>query len=244
MKPLFRVRPWACLVAFSILAASCSKRTPSSSEDQGICVSRIFPQVSDHAVSGANLDSIYRLFALNNLSTADLQFQSWQTYTTNNVNAGAYSGYQEQVQAVQFFNGLPVFNETEYFTFDAGSYQPGGMNDGYTGPVPAADTTGHQTPGGLRAAFLQKLSQSYIAGGPLHSRPFVPSPSTYVNACLDVSLGYLDAGLIPGNAAGFESALVKVWRVTPTRSSSITYYPLVFVEDDNGFAWGVPSFHP
>jgi hypothetical protein len=237
-------RRWACLIAILILVAACSKRNPSTPGDQSTCVTRTFPQATDYRVSGLALDSISRIFALNNLSTANLQFLSWATDTTINVNPGAYSGYQEQVQAIPFFNGLPVFSETASFTFDAGIYQPGGVYDGYTGPPPGADTSGHRSLNELREAFLKKLSQSYRAGGPLNAKPFVPSPSTYIQACLDVTLGYLDAGQIPGSGIGFESALIKVWRVTPSKSASVTYYPLVYVRDDNGAAWGVPSSIP
>ncbi|HEX9513059.1 MAG TPA: hypothetical protein VF939_21365 [Puia sp.] len=184
------------------------------------------------------------MFSANHLSTANLQFQIWQTDTEININPGAYNGYQEQALAIQFFNGLPVFANREFFTFNAGKFQPGGLYDGYTGPAPTADTIGHQTLAGLRKVFLANVSQSYTTGGPLNAKPFIPSASTYINSCLNATLGYLDASMIPGNATAYGSALVKVWSVTPSNSSSITYYPLVYVEDGNGVAWGTPFFVP
>jgi len=48
----------------------------------------------------------------------------------------------------------------------------------------------------------------------------------------------------PNVAFSFNQAVVKVWQVTPARDSSITYYPLVYVEDDKGFAWGAPFVFP
>lgn len=227
-----------------ILTASCNKHNQSTSENETACITRLSPKVSDYGISGAKLDSVYALFSANNLSTANLEFESWGSGTVVNVNPGAYSGYQEQVLAIQFFNGLPVFASEVFFIFNAGRFQPGGIYDGYTGPAPSSDTSGHQTFPGLKKAFLAKLSQSYMAGGAQNAKPFVPSASTYINSCLDVTLGYLDASMVPGSATGSEKKLVKVWRVTPSNSTSITYYPVVYVEDDNGIAWGMPFLVP
>jgi hypothetical protein len=243
----FGCRFLACGLLMTLLTVSCHKH--SSAGDDSICVTRLDPQVSDYNVSGADLDSIYNLFKINNLSTANLQFQYWITYTEVNVDPGAYNGYEEQIQANQFFNGLPVFADMKIFIFYDGNYSDSGSVSGYSGPAPNADTTTHQTFAGLRTAFLAHLSQSYTEGGAsAYSKPFIPSPSTYTNACLNVTLGYLDARTLPANAPNVTSslnqALVKVWSVTPARNSSITYYPLVYVEDDNGFAWGVPFFVP
>ena len=207
-------------------------------------MSRLYPKATDYKVSGPGLDSILALFQANNLSVANLQFLNWETDTTTNINPLAYSGYQEQVLAIQYFNGLSVFGSPTFFTFNAGIYQPAGNIDGYTGPAPNPDTTGHRTPAALRNDFLQHVSESYEEGGPLNAKPFIPSASTYENSCLNITLGYIDASLIPGNSTPFGMALVKVWAVTPATSSSITYYPLIYVEDDNGQAWGNPFIIP
>ena len=226
-----------------IFIAACSKHNDSSSSNENICVTRVIPKVNDYNVSGGNLDSIKALFAANNLSTANLQFQNFGTDTTVNVNPGAYNGYQEQISAIQFFNGLPVFFDNEYFTFNAGVFQPS-LLVGYTGAAPNADTTSHQNYASLRNAFLAHVSESYFAGGTANSKPFIPSASTYINACLDVTLGYLDAEMIPGNTTPYNKTLIKVWSVRPSNDPSITYYPQIYVEDDNGKAWGVPFLVP
>lgn len=220
------------LTCFTIIvfADSCSKNNPSGPGNQRVCVTRLSPNVGDYQVSNVDLDSIYTLFSANNLSAANLQFQIWET--------DQYSGYQEQVTAVQFFNGLPVFGN-EIFVFNAGLLAPGGILGSYTGPAPSADTAGHQNYPDLRNAFLAHVSESFTEGGAaVNSKPFVPSASTYVNACLNATLGYMDASAVRGSTAAPNDALVKVWYITPSRSTSITYYPLVYVEDDNGFAWG------
>ncbi len=227
-----------------IFSASCRKNSQSPSGNESICVTRLSPQAADSKVTGANLDSIFALFAANNLSTANLQFLYWSTDTTTNIYPTQYSGYQEQVLAIQFFNGLPVFADDEFFTFDAGKFQPGGIYDGYTGPAPTSDTSAQQTFPDLRKAFLEHVPESYTAGGTSDAKPFIPSASTYINSCLSVTLGYLDTAMIPGNHTVQGKSLVKVWSVTPSISSSITYYPLVFVEDENGHAWGSPFFVP
>jgi hypothetical protein len=247
MQNKFSGYGWFLTVACFIIvvaAVSCSKHNQSADETGNICVTRTSPMVSDYLVSGANLDSIFALFSANNLSIANLQFNSWLTDTTTNIYPTAYSGYQEQVLATQFFNGLPVFAEDEFFTFNAGKFQPGGMYDGYTGSAPSADTTGHQTLPDLRNAFLAHVPQSFTEGGLSNAKPYIPSASTYIHSCLSATLGYLDASMVPGNTISSEKALIKVWRVTPSTDPSITYYPLIYVEDDNGAAWGVPFLIP
>jgi hypothetical protein len=227
-----------------VLMASCNKQNQSPEAAQSICVTRAIPKVSDYKVTGNDLDSIFALFSANNLSTANLQFFSWLTDTTTNIYPTQYSGYQEQVLATRFINGLPVFADDEFFTFNAGKFQPGGVYDGYTGPAPSGDTTGNQNIVYLREAFLAHVSESFMEGGVQNSKPFIPSASSYVDACLTVTLGYLDASFIPGNPSALNQALVKVWSVRPTYSSSISYYPLIYVEDAGGLAWGVVFISP
>lgn len=227
-----------------IFTASCAKHNQSSS-NENICVTRVIPKVNDFNVSASSLDSINTLFAANNLSTANLQFQNFEVDSTINVNGG-YSAYQIQIMATQFFNGLPVFFTDDFFSFDyhTGIFQPPAFI-GYTGTSPNADTTSHQNFANLRNAFLAHLSESYTEGGPVNSKRFTPSVSTYINSCLLVTMGYIDAGMVPGNAANaYNKSLVKVWLVTPSNDPSITYYPLVYVVDSSGNAWGVPFLIP
>ena len=223
------------------IVTGCKKQN-NEQDSNANCITRKVPKSSDYSVSGADLDSVYTLFSANNLSIANLQFLYLTTDIT--VNPTGYSGYQEQVTAIEFFNGLPVFADNKFFTFNAGKYQSDGIYDGYTGPAPDNDTTSHQSLSNLRNAFFAHLSESYMAGGPLNSKPFIPSASTYANACLTATLGYLDEGLVKGNVYILNKSLIKVWVVTPAQDPSISYYPLVYVEDDNGVAWGQPLLVP
>ncbi len=220
--------PGACL-AIAVFAVSCSKHAQFISGNN--CITRVVPRVTDYNVSGPALDSIFALFQSNNLSTANLQFQSWSPDT---IISPAYSGVQEQVMAFQFFNGLPVFQEDDFFIFNAGKYQPGTVY-GYYGPTPNADTTGRLLLPAIQNAFLAHVSESVMEGGPVNSKPFIPSESSFADSCLLATLGYIDAGIIPGSTTPMETALVKVWKITPLNG----FYPLVFVRDDNGLAWGV-----
>ena len=199
------------LTCFTIIvfADSCSKNNPSGPGNQSVCVTRLSPNVGDYQVSNADLDSISTLFSANNISAANLQFQIWETDTTINIYPNQFSGYQEQVTAVQFFNGLPVFGN-EIFVFNTGIFDPGGILGSYTGPAPSADTAGHQNYPDLRNAFLAHVSESFTEGGAVNSKPFVPSASTYINACLKATLGYMDASAVRGSTAAPNNALVKV----------------------------------
>src|ERR1700733_6223406 len=89
------------ILTTTLFLASCHKHN-AASESGTSCVTRLSPAVTDFKVSGADLDSIYALFNANNLSTANLQFTAWFTFMTSNILPGAYNGYQEQVQAIQF----------------------------------------------------------------------------------------------------------------------------------------------
>jgi hypothetical protein len=182
--------------------------------------------VTDYQVSGADLDSIYTLFKANNLSTVNLQFDYF-----------VYAGPGEQVIATQFINGLPAWVGGYSITFEGGKYQPGGINDGYTGPAPNTDTTTHQTFSDLRHAFFAHIAESgFVGGGAANSTPRFPfKANSYTDSCLLVTLGYVDASRIPGSTIPPETALIKVWSVTALHGG----LPAVTVEDDNGSAWGV-----
>ena len=232
--------PVVCF-GFIFFSLSCTKHSANETDNGNICVNRVSPSATDYKISGADLDSVLALFGANNLSTANLQFLYWSTDTTTNIFPNQYSGYQEQVTATPYFNGLPVFSDNVFFTFDAGIYQPGGIYDGYT--APSSDSTGHQSMPALRNAFLAHVSESYTEGGASNAK-FVPVVSTYINSCLNVTLGYIDVFYIPGSGSAINKALVKVWLVTPTISSSLSYYPVIYVEDNNGKAWGQPFFIP
>lgn len=232
----------------SFFLASCHKRV--SAPDTGAnCITRLSPKVTDFEVSGADLDSIYSLFRANNLSTTNLQFQRWLPFKTPGIPPGTDSVYHEQVLARQFVNGLPVFTDLVAFNFTAGilpgAGSPGGygaITGDYTGVMPSSDVSGNQSLSALRSAFLAHLSEASLTRGSVIDTTFIPSDSTFENVCLDVTLGYLDANSVPGSNIAPGKALVKVWSIVPAPDPSITYYPLVYVQDDNGVAWGIPVF--
>jgi hypothetical protein len=212
---------WLAGLAISI--PSCSKSSQTISDST--CISRVVPKATDYQVSAADLQSIFALFKANHLSTANLQFMSYTTYSD-----------AAQVWATPFFNGLPAWVGGEFFTFNAGIYQPGGVYDGYTGPVPNSNISTHQTLSNLRVAFLAHVSKSGTVGGAANSRGSFPfTASGFADSCLLATLGYMDASMIPGSTTPSETALVKVWSVTALHGG----LPAVNVEDDNGLAWAV-----
>jgi hypothetical protein len=230
------------LAIIMLSAVACNKHD-SSTVNNNVCGNRLTPKATDHAVAGADLDSIRALFSANNLSIDNLQFQYWDTAWTLNTIPGQFNGHEEQVVATQYFNGLPVFGESVYFTFYDGVYQPD-QSSKYTGPAPVGDTTGHRTLAELRKIFLSHISESYRAGGLANSKPFIPTAAAYENDCLTVTLGYMDAGMTFRQGPPLNKALVKVWAVTPASNPSISFFPLVYVEDGSGTGWGVPFLIP
>jgi hypothetical protein len=227
------------LAGLAISIPSCSKSSQTITDST--CITRVVTKATDYQVSAADLQSILALFKANQLSTANLQFLSYSTYYDRGIALGypgspGYIGPAALVWATPFFNGLPAWVGGEFFTFDAGKYQPGGTYDGYTGPIPTAYITNHQTLSNLRVAFLAHVSESGTVGGANNSPGRFPySASDYADSCLLVTLGYIDASMIPGSTTPPETALVKVWSVTPLQEG----LPTVNVEDDNGLAWGV-----
>jgi hypothetical protein len=227
------------LAGLAISVPSCSKSSQTLTDST--CVTRVIPKATDYQLPEADLQSIYTLFKSNNLSTANLQFQSYSTYYSTGIAAGypgapGYIGPAEQVGATPFFNGLPAWVGGEYFTFNAGIYQPGGKYDGYTGPLPNSNITTRQTFSDLRQAFLAQLAGSGTVGGLANARGNFPfTASSYADSCLLVTLGYMDASMIPGTTTQPQTALIEVWTVTALHGG----LPTVNVEDDNGLAWPV-----
>jgi hypothetical protein len=211
------------ILALFLNATSCSKQ--SSTTLTSDCIERLMPKHTESTLTGNQLDSIKTLFGKNNLSIDQLQFIQF----TPNI----YSD-QEQVWANLFLNGLPVFNYNEVFIFNHAIFDTAYL---YTGTASSNDPTGHQTLAYLRTAFFKHVSESVIYA-PV-GKPFVPSSSTYLDSCLAVTLGYVDAVYFPGNTIPW-GTLKKVWSIKPLHSS----YPNVFVEDDSGLAWGVPVYIP
>jgi hypothetical protein len=225
-----------CLVGLLFFSPSCSKSNQNAVDST--CITQIIPKVTDYQVSGADLDSIIALFRSNNLSTSNLQFQSWESFW---ASSPSYTGRQEQVQATQFINGLPVWSGGTFFIFNAGVFQPG-ISVRYTGPLPNAGMATQQTPPELRRAFLAHYSESRMEGGPAGVNPNTPPHyASYQDSCFLITLAYIDASEIPGNnSVAPGQSLVRVWKVTGLSGN----IPEVMVEDDNGLAWGVVFFVP
>jgi hypothetical protein len=209
-------------------AASCSKHG-NVAADNG-CIERVIPQHTETTLRTTQIDSIMALFSKNNISTDQLQFIQF----IPNIYVDPVRTPQAQVRANLFVNGLPVFRYNEVFVFNDGIFDTAYL---YTGAPLSNDTTSHRSITYLRSSFLQRVSESvtYSSVAP----PFIPSSNTYTDKCLVAMLGYVDAVYIPEKSTTW-GVSVKVWAITPLNSS----YPSVFVEDDNGLAWGVPLMIP
>ena len=196
--------------------------------------------LTDTLLSRDKLDSINRLFRQNNLSTTNLQFYSFQVYT---VHDGAYNGLQEQVLAVQFYHNLPLFTVAgdKLFLFNDGQLQPPPPHywDGYSGPAPDTDTSGHQALSTLRSAFFERLAGYVNPGGPALRLDSAYQPPNYQDSCLVAKLGYIDAAWAPGSTIRPNTALIKVWKVSPLSGN-----PPVYVQDNNGHSWPVALTMP
>ena len=216
------------ILALFLNATSCSKQSSTTSTSD--CIERLMPKYTESTLTGNQIDSIKALFSKNNLSIDQLLF----TQFIPNIYSDPNMISQAQVTANLFLNGLPVFNYNEVFIFNNSIFDTAYL---YTGTASSNDTTGHQTLSYLRSAFFKHVSESVIYS-PV-GKPFVPSSNTYLDSCLAVTLGYVDAVYFPGNTNPW-GTLKKVWMIKPVHSG----YPSVFVEDDSGLAWGVPVYIP
>jgi hypothetical protein len=196
--------------------------------------------LTDTVLSRDKVDSINRLFRQNNLSTANLQFYSFNVDTVHN---STYNGIQEQILAVQFYHNLPLFSFAgdKLFLFSDGQLQPAPPHywDGYDGPAPDTDTSGHQALSKLRSAYFESLAGYTNPGGPAQWPDSAYIPSNYQDSCLVAKLGYIDAAWAPGSTTRPNTALIKVWKVSPISSG-----PPVYVQDNNGLAWPVALTFP
>jgi hypothetical protein len=224
---------WLLLSVLIIFGPSCSKNGTSHSSDSG-CITRVTPMLTDSILSRNELDSINVLFLGNNLSTANLQFYSFKGYM---VDDSTYDGIQEQIIATQFFHNLPLFSVAgdKMFQFDNGQLQPPLAHywNGYDGPAPDMDTSGHQALSVLRSAFFESLAGYVNPGGPALWPDSSNQPVNYHDSCLVAKLGYIDAAWAPGSSIRPNTALIKVWKVSPLSG------PAVYVQDNNGLPWPV-----
>jgi hypothetical protein len=228
------------LMAFGVV--SCKKN--DTGKDQVDCIDRYIPKTTDSIVSKSDMDSITLLFALNNLSTQNLEFLQW---TSDSVNSPGQTN--EQTISIQYENGLPVFQSNKVYFFKNGIYESYSNHpelsgyEGYTGPAPDPDSSGHIPIRDLRLYLLSKVSESVYRNNGTDQYIIVPDPNDYNFACLQVILGYLDASQIPGNGSSKNASLIKVWRITPT-SSKNNIYPIVYVTDDRSVVWGETPLGP
>lgn len=221
-------RLFTCLLLLTFLGGSCRKHGDSGT-DNG-CITRVSPRPSESYLTGALEDTALALFQANNLSTSASQFANFQS---GYVASPAYSGWQQSLTVIPYFNGLPCSFEA-YLFFYNGVYQPSLSENLYTGALPGPDISAHQDLAFLRAAFLAHETESYTIGGFVGSTPDIHPASFYADSCLNATLTYMDAGQIPGSSVAPGSTLTKVW-VVSTNNSSL---PVVYVEDATGFAWG------
>jgi len=90
----------------------------------------------------------------------------------------------------------------------------------------------------LRSAFFERLAGYVNPGGPAL---WPDSPSHQVNyhdSCLVAKLGYIDAAWAPGSTISPNTALIKVWKVSPLSG------PSVYVQDNNGLSWPIALTFP
>ena len=221
-----------------IFGPSCSKDGSSHSSDSG-CITRVIPMLTDSLLSRAELDSINILFRQNNLSTANLQFYSFRGYM---VHDSMYDGIQEQITATQFYHNLPLFSVAgdKMYLFNDGQLQPPLAHywNGYDGPAPDMDTSGHQALSLLRSAFFERLAEYVNPGGPALWPDSSNHPTNYHDSCLVAKLGYIDAAWAPGSTIRPNTALMKVWKVSPLSG------PSVYVQDNNGLSWPIALTFP
>jgi hypothetical protein len=229
---------WLLLFVLMIFGASCAKYGTSQGSDSG-CITRVIPMLTDTLLSQDKLDSINILFRQNNLSTANLQFYSFRDYM---IQDSTYDGIQNQIIATQFFHNLPLFSPAgdKMFVFNNGQVQPPELHywNGYDGPAPDMDTSGHQALSVLSSAFFERLAGYVNPGG-----PELVDSSNYQDSCLVAKLGYIDASWAPGSTIRPNIALIKIWKVTPLNGNLAVY-----VQDNNGLSWPValtlPSNYP
>jgi hypothetical protein len=226
-------RPLLNLLALALLLelASCTRNNDNAYAN---CISRSTLLASTPLTRQSAIDSAYSLFNKNGLSSANLQplFVDVEDNVGLRSTTGVdYHGTIVQVFSNQFVNGLPVFFTLASYIFDtAGKIIPYSTN-GYEGPLPGTDTSGHQTLATLRSDFLSTYYYSNPRGGPVGHLLNI-----YHDSCFTATLGYADALLVPSSGIKTQNqALIKVWEIKTSTPNSPS--PMVFVVDSTGKAW-------
>lgn len=190
------------LVLVSLFAISSCKKAGFKG-DPG-CITQIR---RSFGVSTADSLAAVNLLKLNGIPYANLVYDRVTLNDTiTNVNSQITSVYQH-IEALQYFNGLPLFNSYIGYHFSAGVFFTT-ISQKY---IAVNLSTSHR----LNLAQVRQLFLTAAGTG----------ADKLKNMCLSAEFGYYDLG-----QDAVTPNIVKAWRVTPAD----IIYPEAFIRDDNG----------
>jgi len=206
------MRGYLFIVAVGLLfSTSCRKN------DLGIdngCISRI----TRHYVSAVDSTAAAKLLIQNKISVKNLVFFR-VTLNDTITNTLGETHVNQEIFALQYFNGLPVFSSDIAFFFVDGVYQN-------TSGTRYSTTFNLNSSSTLTLPQLRKLFVTAAANS--NELPYQAEPPINLrDSCVVAEFGYYDlnTGAVVDNPV-----FVKAWSVTPKHSN----YPQGVFRDDNG----------
>lgn len=193
-----------CILLFgAIVVVSCKKNNVIGT-DNG-CITRI----RAHNIGGADSLAAAKLLQQNNIPNGNLGFERviLNDTITNILGSTVY----QHVFALQYFNGLQLFNS------DMGYHFKGGVLQSSSGT--RYSSINLNTVPSLSLLQVRKLYVDEL------SKDTYKAVLTYKDSCLVAEFGYFNL-----NTTGTATDFVKVWRVSPKNSS----YPQAFFLDNTG----------
>lgn len=193
------------IICTILIFGACKKNTIAA--DNG-CIS----QITRHYVDAADSTAAANLLKQNNISVNNLVYYR-TTFDDTITSTTGVKNVNQQIFALQYFNGLPLFSSDIAFFFQNGNYQ---------------STAGTRYNGinlnTIPNLTLPQLRKLYLDAATLNQGPI---SINLKDSCLVAEFGYYDVNALINNPT---PNFVKAWSVTPKNSN----YPIGIFRDDNG----------
>ncbi|HEY8893670.1 MAG TPA: hypothetical protein VIM79_02610 [Niastella sp.] len=201
--------PITLLISLPLIATAC-KKDKGQDVDNG-CIERVYINKNDHAISSADIATVNRLFADNNISNSNFRYTRYRQDSLQTQFPPYEKVEYKQVRVNDYLKGLRIIDSDVIFVFtkDVFTYTSGAFQN-----MSVNDVTPQLSLPRLRKLFLDDEKNARL----------YPNDN-YADTCLRAEFGLYE---IRGTGNSL-SWLVKAWLVTGQNNS----YPRA-VYKDNG----------
>lgn len=199
--------PVALLIALPLIATSCKKGSDQDG-DNG-CIERVYINKNDHAINSADIPTVNKLFADNNLDNSNFRYTRYRQDSLQTQYPPYEKIEYKHVRVNEYLKGLRIIDSDVIFNFtkDKFSYTSGTFSN-----MSVNDVSPQLSLPRLRKLFLNDEKEVRLYPG-----------DNYADTCLRAEFGLYE--IRNGNSL---SRLVKAWLVTGQNNS----YPRAVYKDD------------